>query len=265
MSKKTKMPATQPLVIELANPNKFCAILEAVTLVNDSVIIKCYPEQICIKAIDKAKISFVDLQLENDSFSSYSIGSHLGTCVDIGINIKLLVNIIKIAAKDSAYVRLSYPVGSDKLIVDNDDSGTDRKHFELALKNIVGDDLGEISDEFTSTIELESKKFQSYISELAVFANDFIFNHADNMFTISVKGDAGDGFIRTPVDDVAGENITLILSMTYMQNIASMTRLATKATICMAPTLPLMIHLTMDEKTAACGTFRVYLAPKQED
>lgn len=263
MSKKTKNISSQSLIIELSNPTKFCTILDAVSLINESVIIKCYAEQIGIKAMDKSKISFVDITLESDSFSNYTIGSHLGTCVEIGINIKFLVNIIRIASKDSTVVKLSYPVGSDKLFVDN--NGDDKKHFEIALKNIVNDELGEIPDEFTSTIELESKKFQSYISDLSIYANDFIFNHSENIFTISVKGDAGDGIITTKVNDVASEDIKLVLSMTYLQNIASMTRLAPQLMLCMSSKLPLMIHIALDEKNTAVGTFRVYLAAKAED
>lgn len=252
----------------MSNSSTLRKIIDSIKELVTQVNLEASPNGISLQAMDSAHISLVNLQLNENGFSSYRCDKS----VTLGISLLELSKIFKLSSSDDE-VTLSTDSDNTYLnIVFTNPKTNKEAEFQLNLLNLDSETLGIPDTEYPTSISIGSSEFAKLIKELNTVADVIqITINDDKSVVFSYKGKAGKGKITIKNNAGQSEDETVIIKceepvntlfgLSYINNFAKGNSLSSSVEINLSNQFPMMIHYSIEDY----GFLKYYLAPKMED
>ena len=246
----------------------FRKLIDSVRDLVDTVTFDLSEEGIHLQALDNNHVSLVNMALHYDGFENYYCKRN----ISLGINLQSLTKILKCSRPNDKLI-LQMDSDQEKLNVSFQSSeGKRTSNFNIKLMDIDSEHLSVPEMECDATILVASGEYQRVIHDLITLGDNVTFEVDEDSFSLSTKGDIGDGKIvldRTDDENPSDESVhlkiespvTLTFSMKYLNNFCKATPLSSHVLLSMTKDSPLVTEYTIPN----LGYIKYFLAPKIED
>jgi proliferating cell nuclear antigen len=246
----------------------FRKLIDSVRDLVDTVTFDLSEEGIHLQALDNNHVSLVNMALHYDGFDNY----YCERSISLGINLQSLTKILKCSRPNDKLI-LQMDSNQEKLNVSFQSSeGKRTSNFNIKLMDIDSEHLTVPEMEYDATILIASGEYQRVIHDLITLGDNVTFEVDEDSFSLSTKGDIGDGKIvldRTDDENPSDESVhlkieshvTLTFSMKYLNNFCKATPLSSHVLLSMTKDSPLVTEYTIPN----LGYIKYFLAPKIED
>lgn len=247
---------------DIKNVSYFIEIVRHIRNISMDVVFRFDSEGLYVQAMDQSHISLLDLRLNAGWFDEYKI-EHPEA---VGVNTKMLYKVLSCRSKDQVFV---WETEGDSVSIRFPKSATSvQKDFNIPMIDIDTDLLNVTDFEAEADFEMDSKLFESLMTDLSTYGDEIYYECSEEGIKISAKGETGTMDTTIPMDDLNSYSINEGLTMrvryasTLLQTASQFSKLSGVVTIGVSRENPLQMtaHLGAD----GVGTLRYFIAPKAE-
>ena len=144
----------------------FKSVLESVGKLIDEVKLEFTPEGLSVKAMDRAKVCAVVLELNKDFFDSYEVEER----TEIGVNLSEVAKIVKRAKKTDTVVLSIGGEKKDRLLISLEGKG--KREFSVPVLASVEQQTPPLEqlNKFTAKANVDTDVFESAVKDVSLFA-----------------------------------------------------------------------------------------------
>jgi len=249
--------------------DKFAYIFQNMKLFTEQVNILFEENRIYIQAMDTARVSIFEVEIDKTWFDIYTREQDTNVC--LGINSSLLYKILNTRDKSQELSIKYTEEESDKLEIHfhGENKSAFDKHFVIPLIDI-DEQLMEIPENDShAEISINSASFANIISQLKLFGDTLdISCSEEKILFCSNSVDAGKMTVEINMDDLDsfaindGANLKLSFSLNNLHNICTYHKICKDVEIKWINEFPMQVTYLIDNSLVK---LKFYLAPKMTD
>ena len=239
--------------LELSDNTIFKNIFDSVSSIVDEITLIADSEGLYLRALDKAHITFITMELKKTLFDEYQCDVPEKIAIDCDDFYKLL----KKCGKDDI---LKLSIDESNLIIIFD--GDARRKFKLPFIDMEYDNPVPPKIDLPCKITIPSTLLKTYVDDMEFFSDKLDFIIDENYFKVGAVGQKGDG----EIEYLHGENILEVVKSSYsipkLKEILKAHKFSKECNVHLGEDMPLKINFTL---ITGDGSLEYLLAPRLEE
>ena len=239
--------------LELSDNTIFKNIFDSVSSIVDEITLIADSEGLYLRALDKAHITFITMELKKTLFDEYQCDVPEKIAIDCDDFYKLL----KKCGKDDI---LKLSIDESNLIIIFD--GDARRKFKLPFIDMEYDNPVPPKIDLPCKITIPSTLLKTYVDDMEFFSDKLDFIIDENYFKVGAVGQKGDG----EIEYLHGENILEVVKSSYsipkLKEILKAHKFSKECNVYLGEDMPLKINFTL---ITGDGSLEYLLAPRLEE
>ena len=238
----------------------------------DTVNINVTDKGIYMQGMDTSQVCLFELKLIPEWFDTFEREQNYV----LGLHCTTFYKVIQCIEDVEQTMTLTYDDG-DKLniAIESKEHSKVNKYFEIPLIDIDSEMLNIPETEYTVDMEINSNSISNYITELAIFDEEFTIICNQDKISMKSKSESGGLRIEMSEDSILLyaieeeiKGIEQIYSLKYVKDICSFSKITDSVVINLKEENPMRFHQSLDDVdlfTESENYLRFYIAPKIED